>query len=56
MEIIAKFNTYLKEDFFYILENQKSLKLIEAKGNPYEVVIKVDRQNSKFLVIHNCLK
>ena len=53
MEIIEKFNIYLKEDFFYIIENQKSLKLTEDKGQPYEVVLKVNRLNSKFLVIHN---
>lgn len=53
MEIIENFNSYIKEDFFYIIENQNRLKLVENKGTPYEVVLKVDKQSSKFLVIHN---
>lgn len=53
MDIVEKFKTYLKDDFFYIIENQKDLKLTENKGKPYEVVLKVNRLYSKFLVVHN---
>lgn len=53
MTIVEQFSAYIKEDFFYTAKNEKALHLVEEKGTPYEVVIKVDRETSTFLVIHN---
>ncbi|MFJ7841285.1 hypothetical protein ACIQXG_17735 [Lysinibacillus sphaericus] len=52
MELIDNFNYYIKGNFFYIIENQNKLNLVEEKGDQYEVTIKVDKEESKFLVIH----
>lgn len=51
-EIVNQFTKHLKEDYFYIVEDKRSLLLIENKGEKYEVKMSLDSSNNKFLVIH----
>ncbi|MFP7254990.1 hypothetical protein SFC02_11870 [Terribacillus goriensis] len=53
MELIRGFENYIKSDFYYFSENQNWLELSEEKGKQYKVVVKVDKEISKLLVIHN---
>ncbi|MDA1758587.1 hypothetical protein J8Y17_01620 [Bacillus cereus] len=53
MELMDNFKNYIQENFFYIIENQSEMNLVEHKGKQYQVTIKVDKEENKFLVIHN---
>lgn len=53
MDIVEKFSTYIKKNYYYVAENEKNISLIETKGSPYQIDLKIDREVSKFLVIHN---
>lgn len=56
MDVVSNFNKFFKEDYYCVKESPTVLELVEGKGKPYKVSLKITRSDSEFLIIKDIEK